>query len=68
VPGPGSYAPKINIGDPNVTTSVYKTPLMRSFYHHDRFPTSNRNHGGLGTSKSLFLINSAIDSPGPHHY
>lgn len=36
VPGPGSYTPKLEIGEKTMT-STYKQPNIRSFYHHDRF-------------------------------
>ena len=39
VPGPGSYTPKLNIGE-KTSTSTYRQTVAKSFYHHDRFPNS----------------------------
>lgn len=41
LPGPGAYSPKIDITSPKVLPSVYKSSLVKTFYHNDRFPTSN---------------------------
>lgn len=43
VPGPGSYQPKLNVGESIVFNSSYKSPTAKSFYHVDRFP--NRSQG-----------------------
>ena len=37
VPGPGSYTPKLSIGE-KTTMSTYHHAVAKSFYHHDRFP------------------------------
>lgn len=60
VPGPGSYTPKVDIGDKTVL-SVYHSANKKSFYHHDRFPKTNhspnRNIPGPGTYATLTDFN-----------
>jgi hypothetical protein len=44
IPGPGSYSPKLNIEDGKTTVwSIYRNPKMQTFYHSDRFKTTNSN-------------------------
>lgn len=53
VPGPGSYTPKVAIGD-KTTTSVYKQPNQRTFYHHDRFSQmTKRDNPGPGYYEAI---------------
>ena len=58
VPGPGSYTPKLNIGD-KTSTSTYRQVNARSFYHHDRF----QNNANSMKCKSFFY--NYIELPGP---
>eukprot|EP00347_Sterkiella_histriomuscorum_P002371 403368412 len=53
VPGPGSYTPKLFLGDRTVSSN-HQSASQKSFYHHDRFPA---------TTKSL-----RKDMPGPGSY
>lgn len=57
VPGPGTYTPKLFLGE-NSVTSNYKQGNQRSFYHHDRYP-NNKNKGNF-----LILIYT-LEMPGP---
>lgn len=51
MPGPGTYTPQLEITSPTVLTSVYKSTLVKTFYHNDRFPAKVGQF-----SKSNFII------------
>ena len=42
VPGPGTYQPKLNVGESIVFNSTYKSPTAKTFYHNDRFPQKEK--------------------------
>lgn len=61
VPGPGTYTPKLFIGDSKTVASNYQTSSQKSFYHHDRFPTNKSSPGkdipGPGTYQTISDFN-----------